>query len=77
MHVAYSPDGRFLVSASRDGTAKLWDPWTLVEPAFFLDYPGRVTALEPLPESRLLVATDDGSSHVWDVDRRAHDSSTS
>ncbi|OWK37818.1 protein kinase domain-containing protein [Fimbriiglobus ruber] len=77
--IAFSPDGSKLVSASFDGTARIWDSSPAVEPAF----PGAFT-LRNSPEkpdedhrvnriafstdgSRMATASWDGAVSVWDA----------
>jgi WD40 repeat protein len=71
--VAFSPDGRWIATASLDGTARLWDI-TKPEPATIVlkGHSQEVVALAFSPDSRLLVtASDDNTLRVWQVDTAA------
>jgi WD40 repeat protein/DNA-binding SARP family transcriptional activator len=66
--LVFAPDGR-LVSASRDGTAKIWDTRSGAKLSSFLagDVPLGQAALSP-DGSRVGVAAEDGSVRVWDAE---------
>jgi WD40 repeat protein len=75
--VAFRRGGRALVSAGKDGVARIWDPTTgnEVEPAQVLTGDPSVARLECVrfgpAESGLLGAVDaEGRATVWDVNRR-------
>jgi WD40 repeat protein len=74
--VAFSPDGRILLTASRDGTAKLWDTATGT-PRHTLPhrYPVRSAAISP--DGRLILtgggdmATAKGEARLWEAETGA------
>ncbi len=64
----YSPDGKRIVTASADGTARIWDAQTgqsLVEP---MKHPFSVTAAQFSPDGkRIVTVSDDMTTRVWDA----------
>mgnify|MGYP000350542091 CR=1 FL=1 len=65
---AFSPDGRFIATASRDNRAGLWDAETGQLIAYLEGYEKQVRAVAFSPDGALLVTGDfDGHVKVWDV----------
>lgn len=63
----FSPNGRNVVTASRDNTARLWDAATCKELAVFR-HEGTVRTAAFGPDSREIVtASDDGTARLWEV----------
>lgn len=66
--VHFSPDGRFLAYASRDGRARLWD---LDEERVIADIPKEESDLLAFsPDGRVLAGTADNEIWLWDMDAR-------
>jgi WD40 repeat protein/serine/threonine protein kinase len=66
--VAYSPDGKWLVTGGWDRTIKLWDAATGVERQTILSHEGFVLDLAFSPDSRSLAsASEDRSVRLWEV----------
>jgi WD40 repeat protein len=69
--VAFSPDGRFLISGSRDGTVRIWNVEQRQCMDTFSPHPELVTGLAISPDGRLLATG--GSDHVirlWEFPTR-------
>ncbi len=65
--VAFSPDGRRIVTASKDGTARLWDVATGEAVALPLRHGGTVLKAAFSPDGRFVVtACFDGTARVWE-----------
>jgi len=67
--IASSPDGRYLATASDDGTAQVWDAstGTLVSTLGGSGSPG-LLSVQFSPDSRLVLTVDDqGTVRVWDA----------
>jgi WD40 repeat protein len=65
--LTFSKDGRFLASASRDGTGRVWDIETGQERVTFFDHAGAVRAIAFAPDQRsIATCAEDGTIHVWD-----------
>jgi len=65
---AFSPDGEAIVSASADGTLKLWDAETGVCEATFEGHDGAVGACAFSPDGETIVSGgDDGTLKFWDA----------
>ena len=65
--VAFSPDGRLLATASRDQTARLWDPATGECLRTLTGHDGWVLGVAFSPDGRLLAtASMDQTARLWD-----------
>jgi WD40 repeat protein len=68
--VAFSPDGRYVASASSDGTVRLWDAVTGGEVRVCRGHTSAVTGVAFAPDRfhlRLASASEDHTVRVWDV----------
>jgi WD40 repeat protein len=66
--VAFAPDGRSILTASADQTARLWNAATGQEIRRFPGHTGVVNAVAFTPDGRrALAASLDGSASLWDV----------
>ena len=66
--VAFSPDGRQVLSGSHDGTIKLWDTATAREIRTFSGHSGIVYSVAFSPNGRLaLSGSQDGTVKLWNV----------
>ena len=66
--VAVTPDSRQAISASADGTLKVWDLQTGQEVHTLTDQGCRVTAVAFTPDGRqVITGSDDGTIKVWDL----------
>jgi WD40 repeat protein len=67
--VAFSPDGRTAVTASPDGTARLWDAYTGEPRGAPLRHEGGVMQAAFSPDSRrVITASLDRTARLWEVD---------
>jgi WD40 repeat protein len=65
--VAFSPDGALLATASRDGTARLWDPTTGQHCTTLRGHTDLVSGVAFSPDGALLAtASNDGTARLWD-----------
>ncbi|HZF48543.1 MAG TPA: pentapeptide repeat-containing protein [Polyangiaceae bacterium] len=68
--VSFSPDGRYLVAASKDGAIRMWDAHRRALLRVVSTEPAWVMALAFSPDSETLVsASDNGPLRIWDVRR--------
>lgn len=59
--------GHMLVSASHDGTARVWDAWTGECAAVLEGHTGRLNAVATSLDGSVIVScSDDSSARVWD-----------
>ena len=74
--LVYKPDIRSILSGSRDGSVRLWQPWDISKLAddqsfkTFSGYTHAITAIG-LPEhgAKMINASADGTLHVWNIDQ--------
>jgi WD40 repeat protein len=65
---AFSPDGRRIVTASHDGTARIWDVATHRTLGPPLEHPGAVKAVAFSPDGRHILTGDTtGCAWLWDA----------
>ena len=64
---AYSPDGKQIVTASRDQTAKVWEAQTGTELLTLTGHDNYVVSSAYSPDGqRIVTASDDKTAKVWD-----------
>ena len=64
---AFSPDGRRIVTASHDGTARVWDSSIGGELAVLKGHRGSVYSASFSPDGKTIVtASEDATARVWD-----------
>lgn len=66
----YSPDGKRIVTASDDGTARVWDSATMTEIGVLEGHTGVVTSavFRPTDGRKIITASADGTMMVWDAE---------
>jgi len=67
--VAFSPDGRLVLTGSEDATARLWDEATGLQIRAFTGHTGDVTsvAFSPKDGRFVLTGSGDGTARLWDA----------
>ncbi len=69
---AFSPDGRRVVTASEDNTARIFDAATGVQIAALSGHSDKVRSAAFSPDGRrVLTASDDRTARIWDADTGA------
>ncbi|MBA2680657.1 MAG: protein kinase [Ktedonobacteraceae bacterium] len=69
-HVAWSPDGQYLASASFDRTVQLWEATSGKHIRTYKGHGARVNTLAWSPDSKLVAtASDDHTARIWKVDQ--------
>jgi WD40 repeat protein len=64
--IEWSPDGRWIATASNDGSARLWEAGTGIFRFALLGHAVTIQDLEWSPDStRLVTGSDDGTAKVW------------
>jgi len=63
--VSFSPDGRFIASASDDGTVKLWSVTRRKLVRTFEGHSEWVRDVLFIDEDRLVSCADDGTARIW------------
>ena len=64
--LSYSPDGRLIASATRDGTLHFWDSDRFLHRGAFRGTANRITHFQYSPDGRFLAtSTDHGSVSLW------------
>ena len=65
---SFSPDGARIVTASGDGTARLWDATTGQELAVLRGHEDEVNSASFSPDgARIVTASDDRTTRLWDA----------
>jgi WD40 repeat protein len=66
--VAFSPDGKFIVTASNDNTARVWNAASGAEQLTLRGHGGFVYDAAYSPDGKLIAtASSDGTARVWDA----------
>ncbi len=66
--VAFSPDGKFVVTGSRDGSVKLWDARSFVELRTLRGHTSFVQSIAFSPDGSLMAsASRDYTVRIWDI----------
>jgi WD40 repeat protein len=67
--LAFSPDGRRVVTSSKDKTARVWDAGTGSTVTVLKGHEDKVEgATFSLDGQRVVTASDDGTAHIWNVE---------
>jgi dipeptidyl aminopeptidase/acylaminoacyl peptidase len=68
LSVAFSPDGRRIVTTSEDETARIWDAATARTIALLQGHTGKVWSAAFSPDGeRIVTASDDKTARIWDA----------
>src|SRR5262249_8417735 len=65
--VAFSPDGKTLITGSEDNTAKLWDVNRGLESGALGQHQSEVSSIAFSPDSKRLAIASNFSLMIWDV----------
>jgi WD40 repeat protein len=66
--IAYSRDGRYVLTGSGDNTAKLWEASTGLQIRTFAGHTNKVTSVAfSANDLFVLTGSDDGTARIWDA----------